>query len=123
MQSQLATSLEHTQQGEQFRVVDPPSLPAKPSAPNHLWFSCSGLIVGLFLGLGLTFMRELTDLRFRQEKDLEGIVPVRVLVSVPRLATPNERHLQILRWRSELGAVVAMGMLIVLGNLYSLFRG
>jgi len=36
MQSQLATSLEQRQKGEQFRIVDPPSLPKKPSAPNHL---------------------------------------------------------------------------------------
>ena len=28
MQSQLATSLEQRQQGEQFRILDPPSLPA-----------------------------------------------------------------------------------------------
>jgi len=52
MQSQLATSLEHQQQDEQFRIVDPPSLPDKPSAPNHLWFSMGGLIVGICLGLG-----------------------------------------------------------------------
>lgn len=123
MQSQLATSLEHTQQGEQFRIVDPPSLPGKPSAPNHLWFSLSGLMAGLFLGLGLAFMRELTDVRFRQEKDLEGIVPVRVLVGIPRLSTPNEDHFRVLRWRTELGAVVALVMLIVLGNLYSFFKG
>ena len=48
MQSQLATSLEQRQQGEQFRIVDPPSLPKKPSAPNHLWFSLGGLLVGAF---------------------------------------------------------------------------
>src|SRR5579872_4511233 len=68
MQSQLATSLENTQQGEQFRIVDPPSLPVKPSAPNHLWFSLSGSIAGLMLGLGLAFLRELMDVRFQQEK-------------------------------------------------------
>src|SRR5207248_2375718 len=39
MQSQLATSLEQRQQGEQFRVLDPPSLPDKPSAPNHFRIS------------------------------------------------------------------------------------
>ena len=90
MQSQLATSLEHRQQGEQFRLVDPPSLPNKPSTPNHLWFSLGGLIAGIFLGLGLASVLELTDIRIRQETDLEGIVPVRVLVGIPRLSTPRE---------------------------------
>ena len=46
MQSQLATSLEQRQQGEQFRILDPPSLPIKPTSPNHLLISFSGLAVG-----------------------------------------------------------------------------
>ena len=47
MQSQLATSLERRMQGDQFRIVDPPSLPKKPAAPNHLWFSLGGVVAGL----------------------------------------------------------------------------
>src|SRR5262249_48933903 len=35
-QSQLATNLEQRQGGEQFRVLDPPSLPDKPKSPNRL---------------------------------------------------------------------------------------
>ncbi len=123
MQSQLATSLEHRQQGEQFRIVDPPSLPNKPSTPNHLWFSLGGLIAGISLGLGLASVLELTDVRIRQEKDLEGIVPVRVLVGIPRLSTPREDHFRARGKWTELGAVAALIMLIVLGNLYAFYKG
>ena len=123
MQSQLATSFEHSQQGEQFRVIDPPSMPTKPSSPNHLWFSLGGLIVGISLGLGLTVILELVDVRVRQEKDLEGIVPSRVLVGIPRLSTPSEGHVLALRKWTELGAAVALVMMIVLGNLYAFYRG
>jgi succinoglycan biosynthesis transport protein ExoP len=123
MQSKLATSLEHQQQGEQFRIVDPPSLPDKPSSPNHLWFSVGGLIVGILLGLGLAAILELTDVRVRQEKDLEGIVPVRVLVGIPCLSTPREDHFRVLGKWTELGAAVALVMLIVLGNLYAFYKG
>ena len=123
MQSQLATSLEQRQQGEQFRIVDPPSLPKKPSAPNHLWFSLGGLLVGISLGLGLTAILEMTDVRVRQEKDLEGVVPVRVLVGIPRLSTPREDQFRVLGKWTELGAAVALVMLIVLGNLYAFYRG
>ena len=123
MQSQLATSLEHRQQGEQFRIVDPPSLPDKPSSPNHLWFSMGGLIAGICLGLGLASVLELTDVRVRQEKDLEGIVPVRVLVGIPRLSTPREDHFRVRGKWAELGAAVALVMLIVLGNLYAFYKG
>jgi uncharacterized protein involved in exopolysaccharide biosynthesis len=123
MQSQLATSLEHQQQGEQFRVVDPPSLPGKPSSPIRLWFGMGGVIVGIFLGLSLVAILELTDVRVRQEKDLEGIVPVRVLVGIPRLSTPREDHFRVLGKWMELGAAVALVMLIVLGNLYAFYKG
>jgi polysaccharide biosynthesis transport protein len=123
MQSQLATSLEHRQQGEQFRIIDPPSLPEKPSAPNHVRFSLGGLIVGLLLGLGLAFGLELIDVRVRQGKDLEGIVPVRILVGIPRLSTAEENYFRLLRWWTELGAAVAMVILIVLGNLYAFYKG
>jgi polysaccharide biosynthesis transport protein len=123
MQSQLATSLERRQQGEQFRIVDPPSLPDKPWARHHLWFSLGGLIVGISLGLGLAAVRELMDGCLRQEKDLERIVPAGVLmVSIPHLSTPREDHARVLRWWKELGAAVVLVSLIVLGNLYTLYN-
>ena len=123
MQSQLATSLEHQQQGDQFRIVDPPSLPGKPSAPNHLLFSLGGLMAGLALGLGLASVLELVDVRVRQEKDLEGIIPARVLVGIPRLNTERDKHLRAVRWWTELGTAMALIVLMVLGNLYAFYKG
>jgi succinoglycan biosynthesis transport protein ExoP len=123
MQSQLATSLEQRQQGQQFRIVDPPSFPKKPSAPNHLWFSLAGLFAGMALGLGLTTILEMTDVRIRQEKDLLGIVPVSVLVGIPDLSTPKEARARLIKGRSEVAAAAAMVLLIVLGNLYAFYKG
>ena len=123
MQSQLATSLEHQQQGEQFRIIDPPSFPDKPSTPNHLWFSLGGLIVGISIGLGLTAILEMTDIRIRQEKDLEGILPIRVLVGIPNLSTQWEDHIRVQRKWTELGLAVAFVMMILIGNLYAFYKG
>jgi succinoglycan biosynthesis transport protein ExoP len=123
MQSQLATSLEHRQQGEQFRVIDPPSLPNKPWAPNHLRFSLGGLLAGLCVGLGLTIALELTNVCVRQEKDLEGVVPVGILVGIPHLSTPSEELGRVREWWTELGTATALVLMIVLGNLYSLYKG
>jgi len=123
MQSQLATSLEQRQKGEQFRIVDPPSLPKKSSAPNHFKVSLIGLGLGLALGLGIAALLEFTDVRVRKERDLVGIVPVSVLVGIPHLSTPGENRSRTARWRTELGAAAALVVLIVLGNLYAFIKG
>ena len=104
-QSQLATSLEERQQGEQFRILDPPSLPTRPSAPNHLLISLAGLVVGFAVGAGLMAFLEITNVRVRQEKDLEEAVPLKVLIGIPHLDAPGEDRARALFQRLELGAV------------------
>src|SRR5712692_5060375 len=122
-QSQLATSLEQRQQGQQFRIIDPPSMPYKPSAPNRVLVSFGGLILGLAVGAIFTAVLELTDARVRREKDLQGLVPARVLVGIPRLSTPDEDdRLVRLLWLDR-AAVATVLVFIVLGNAYSLYKG
>jgi polysaccharide chain length determinant protein (PEP-CTERM system associated) len=122
-QSQLATSLEQRQQGEQFRIIDPPSLPDKPSSPNHFRVSLVGLALGAGIGLGLAALLELTNVRVWHEKDLEGLVPGRVLVGIPHLSTQGEdRRRAVFRWL-ELGAAVGMIIVIMAGNLYAFYKG
>jgi succinoglycan biosynthesis transport protein ExoP len=123
MQSQLATNLEQRQKGEQFRIVDPPSLPNKPSAPNHFKLSLVGLALGIALGLGIATLLELADVRVRKEKDLVGIVPVSVLVGIPHFTTPGETRSRMLRWWTEFGAATAIVILIALGNFYAFVKG
>lgn len=122
-QSQLATSLGQQQQGQQFHIIDPPKLPDKPSAPNRFLISLVGLALGTVLGLGLATFLELTDVRFRQEKDLEGILPARMLVGIPRLSTPQEDHFRVIVRYVECGAVAVVALLIFTGNLYTYYNG
>ena len=120
--SQLATNLEQRQQGEQFRILDPPSLPTRPSAPNHLLISLAGLGLGFAAGIGLTAFLEMTGVRVRQEKDLEDAVPIKVLIGMPHLDTPGEDRTRALFRRMEFGAVVLMAILVLVGNLYAFYK-
>ena len=122
-QSQLATSLGQQQQGQQFHIIDPPKLPDKPSAPNRFLISLVGLALGAVLGLGIATFLELTDVRFRQEKDLEGILPARLLVGIPRLSTPKEDHSRVIARYMECGAAAVVALLIFTGNLYTYYNG
>jgi polysaccharide chain length determinant protein (PEP-CTERM system associated) len=122
-QSQLATSLEQRQQGEQFRILDPPSLPNRPSSPNHLLVSLGGLVVGAFLGFGLVVLLETMNEVVRREEDLEGIIPARVLVAVPHLNMPGEDKTNKTFRRLEIGTATIMALLILAGNLYAFYKG
>lgn len=121
-QSQLATSLEQRQQGEQFHTLDPPSLPVRPSAPNHLLFSIGGMILGCAIGVGLTAFLEVTDARVRHEKDLTDIVPVKVLIGIPHLDAPGEDRSRVVFQRMEFAAAAALGFLMFFGNLYAFYK-
>jgi uncharacterized protein involved in exopolysaccharide biosynthesis len=118
-QSQLATSLGQQHQGQQFRIIDPPKLPDKPSAPNRFLISLCGLAFGAVLGVGIAVFLELTDVRYRREKDLEGILPARMLVGIPRLSTPEEDRSRLIARYVECGAVALVAILIFIGNLYT----
>ena len=78
----MATSMELLQQGERFRIVDPPSLPLKPSFPNRLKFCGLGLMVGFFLGAGFVWGAEMMDDRVYSEtgtaKAVAGIGTFRI---------------------------------------------
>jgi len=73
--------------------------------------------------LGIATFFELTDVRFRQEKDLEGILPTRMLVGIPHLSTPQEDHSRIVNSYMEWGAAAVVALLIFTGNLYTYYNG
>jgi protein tyrosine kinase modulator len=82
-QSEMATDLERRQQGEQFRVMDPPNLPEKPTYPNRLHFTAIGFAGGLCLGLGMVMILEMRDKSVRTESDVEHYLKLPTLAMVP----------------------------------------
>jgi len=84
--AQMATDLEHRQEGENFRVLDPPSLPVQPSFPNRQLFALGGFAFGLVIGLGSVRFSELKDKSIRQARDVE------MLLGVPTLAVISSRQ-------------------------------
>jgi protein tyrosine kinase modulator len=121
--SQLATNLERQQQGAQFRIIDPPSLPDKPSFPDRFKFSLAGLAVGIvlavFFGAGLEFI----DDRIRTEQELVEAVALPVLVEIPPL--PTEAEIRRARWSPWIAAVATLlvAILIPMGIVYAWYWG
>jgi protein tyrosine kinase modulator len=84
--SVMATELEHRQEGEQFRVLDPANLPDQPSFPKRPLFALGGLAGGLALGVGLAFLAEMRDTSLRSEHDVELALKLPVIAIVPMVA-------------------------------------
>jgi succinoglycan biosynthesis transport protein ExoP len=121
--SEMATSMELRQQGEHFRILDPPSLPVKPSSPNRLKLCGIGLVVGVFLGAAVSAGAELIDDRLFSEKELKELVPVVVLSEIPNLATAEEKQKDskwiVLGWVTASFAFA----IILAGTALSYFHG
>ena len=123
MQSELATNLEKRQQGEQFRIIDPASLPRKPAEPNRVQIVVVGWLLGLCSGVGLAALREVTDDRLRSETDVIRSTKLLVLVRLPVLRTPREEAL--LPWFRTLEAagVTLLALISIGAGVYTCLKG
>ena len=91
-QSEMETNLERRQQGEQFRVMDPPNLPEKPTYPNRLQFAGIGLLEGLGLGLAAVVILEFRDKVVRTERDVQYYLQLPTLALVPPIGATAVRR-------------------------------
>ncbi len=101
-QSELATSLERRQEGQRFNIIDPPSLPMKPSSPDHVKISLAGLLAGIVVGAALAFLVESRDHSLRDEQDLRWTFSFPLMLGVPVLLSKAEQRrrsrMAVLEW-------------------------
>lgn len=65
-------------------LVQPAAAPTSPSSPQTERNVALGILLGLFLGLGLTLLREQLDRRVRDVEDVEELFAVPVLGTIPQ---------------------------------------
>jgi len=121
--SALATNLERQQQGEHFRILDPPSLPVKPYSPDRLKLSGVGLLAGLGLGLLLALGVEVTDDRIYGEEGFRQLVPMDVIAEIPNIFNRREETLRRRRLWLQWATAVAVVVTIVAASAVSYLRG
>jgi polysaccharide chain length determinant protein (PEP-CTERM system associated) len=117
LEADLAQNLERTQKGEQFRIQDHAYLPREPHKPDIPKMLTMVMMLALGSGFGLAFLLEYLDPTFWSRKDLEAVLELPVLVSVPVIQTDKER-----RW-NKLKLAATMCFLLVMSStlLYAMY--
>lgn len=118
MRAKMSASVEEQQEGQHFRIADPPTFPTAPSAPKRLRLSLGGIGAGLACGAVLALLAAMRDSSFHTEKELRRQFSVPIIVGVPLLRTPFEqkKHIQwnVLQWI----AGFVMMLCVVVAELY-----
>jgi polysaccharide chain length determinant protein (PEP-CTERM system associated) len=83
--SAMSADLQRRQQGEQFKLLDPASLPDSPSFPVRWKFAAAGLGGGFGLGAVLVLVFEMKDKSIRTEGDIETLLKLPTLAMVPSI--------------------------------------
>jgi len=122
-QSAMATSMEQLQRGERFAMLDPPSLPFKPSFPNHMKFCGFGLAAGLLLGCLTVFLLEFFDDRMHSENDIKALLGMNVLAEVPEVLSEADKESAIRRTALGWALTAFVGICIAVGSTFSFWRG
>jgi len=118
LQAQLTNSLEENQEGQQFRLVDPPTLPVTPSSPKRLKICLGGMAGGIVLGLALAFLMDVRKGSFYSVKALSRSFSLPVVLGVPLVLTRHERRLRVCRLAFEWVAGCAMTVAMLTAEFY-----
>jgi polysaccharide chain length determinant protein (PEP-CTERM system associated) len=100
-----------------FRLIDPPSLPTKPSAPNRLLLMPLVGLAALGVGAALTFLISQLKPSFIDAHGLREALGLPVLGVVSMLATPERRRRRIQGLLSFGGGVVGFVVVMAAATL------
>jgi polysaccharide chain length determinant protein (PEP-CTERM system associated) len=112
--SKIAANLERRQIGEQFRILDPASLPGRPyNQAKRIGIIASGAIAGLVLGFLAVGWLEYRDSSLKREDDVVRLLALPVLALIPRVISDRERR----RSRRRLIAANLAAGMALLGSI------
>ncbi|HEX9145627.1 MAG TPA: GNVR domain-containing protein, partial [Candidatus Binatia bacterium] len=116
--AQQAESLEQSQRGDRFRILDSALPPRYPSAPNRFVLKVLSLLLSLGFAAGIVLLAERLDTSFHSVESLRNFTRVPVVASIRRIETKIDRR----RTRRAMGlrivAATAVLALVVVFSYY-----
>lgn len=107
-EAELASSLETTQRGERFTMIEPPVIPEEPSSPNRLAIGLLGVLVSLGASVGSGAVAENVDDRIYGRSGVARTLGVPPLAAIPGLGVANTR-----RWYQTLTFKFGLAILVL----------
>jgi polysaccharide chain length determinant protein (PEP-CTERM system associated) len=112
LEAELAANMERKQKGEQFRIVDPASLPQKPSEPNMKKMFIMFVAAGLGIGCGLIFLQQMTDNSLSSLEEIESVSQLKVVATIPPILNERDEWRNKWNWRGTFACLaVSIGLL------------
>lgn len=121
--AETAQNMQEFKAGENLEVLEPASLPEKPSDPNRYLISGIGLALGTGLGLLLCAAKEMKDTSLKNLKDVRAYTNLPVLSSIPLLENALlVRRKRRLVWLAWSGAVMMSTLAVAVAMYYHYFN-
>jgi succinoglycan biosynthesis transport protein ExoP len=120
--AQAAELLEQERNTEQFRILDPATVPPLPSGPGRTWLLIVGLLAAIALGTAAIVIAEKMDATLRSVDDLRSLTRLPVLAQIRRIPTAaraRDRHLRFV----ALTMATALGIAVVVSSAYYVTAG
>jgi len=113
--AKIAQDLETKANKIQFRVIDPPKVPVKPSGPNRLLFLSAVLIGGLGAGAAFAFVLSQIDDSIPSTARLKEIFTLPILGAVSAIISTADRRRRVFELSSF--ALISLGLVGAYGGL------
>jgi capsular polysaccharide biosynthesis protein len=112
----MSEELERKQQAERFTVLDPARTPEKPIKPKRVPIFAGVILASLLLPIAVTIVVEILRGSIRDETQLKGILPPKVLIlaTIPPIASSADlRRSRLLTVQTCLLLVIACTALVI----------
>lgn len=91
--AKISDTLEKSENGMKFQILEPARLPLEPVKPNKFLFALSGLIIGMGLGALLIYLLELSDTSIRNLDEARLLLELPIFGSIPPI-NPTELFIE-----------------------------
>jgi uncharacterized protein involved in exopolysaccharide biosynthesis len=116
--ARMSSELETEQLGERFTPIDPPRLPSTPASPNRLGILALGIVLAGAISVAALALAEVSDSSVRNARDVQELLGVPPLASIPLVETRADRRRRFIRILGHASFAGIMISIAVVGVAY-----